>query len=526
MDRDLVMGRFRLGERIGSGGMGIVYRAFDERLGRDVAVKEIPAGDPDRVLREAQAAARLNHPGIATLYELGRRGSSAVLVFELVRGPTLAEVRACGAISDRDVAEIGIELCEAIAHAHAAGVVHRDVKPQNVIVCEDAAPNRRAKLMDFGIARLAGAPTLTATGEVVGTLAYMAPEQSDGLEAGPEADVYSLALTLYECWAAHNPVAGPTPAATVRRIGMPVPSLAHDRPDLDEGLVDAVDACLIADPEQRPSANDLRAALEAARAKLDASDPVPSGGQDGRAPRWPRLGVARLVAVLATSVALAAVWGPLGAPGAALVAAVLLIPAIIALPGLGPLVPPLGALLGALALAGAFPAAAAHAGRTALQRAIAGALGWCWALAVAIGLGAGQAMGIAPRAAAGWESSAGDAGSELLVVMLQPGALAGIGIFALAAAILGWVLAARQIAVAALGVLIWAALLVAALGAVADGSLGERGIVIALAGAGSVVYEQWRRGRRSSVFARAYERGMAVPHGSEGAASASAGLRA
>ena len=197
---ELLMGRFRVLERIGAGGMGTVYRAFDERLQRQVALKEIPSAEPARVLREAQAAARLNHPGIVTLYELGERDGHALLVSELVPGPTLSRLHQGGRLRDRDVAEIAADLSDALAHAHARGVIHRDVKPQNVIVRDDQGAGQRAKLMDFGIARIAGAPTLTAAGEVVGTLAYMSPEQADGSLAGPESDVYSLALTAFECW--------------------------------------------------------------------------------------------------------------------------------------------------------------------------------------------------------------------------------------------------------------------------------------------------------------------------------------
>ena len=129
------MGRFRIEERIGSGGMGTVYRAFDERLQRAVAVKEIEHAGAERVLREAQAAARLNHPAIVTLYELGERDGHAPAGQRAGRGRARSTALARdGAISDRDVAEIGADLCDALDHAHERGVVHRDVKPQNVIV--------------------------------------------------------------------------------------------------------------------------------------------------------------------------------------------------------------------------------------------------------------------------------------------------------------------------------------------------------------------------------------------------------
>jgi serine/threonine protein kinase len=258
----LVLDRFLIERRIGSGGFGVVYEAWDGRLERNVAVKAIESrGEAgDRVLREAQAAARLNHPGIVTLYEMGEEDGNALLVTELVEGSTLAELSAEGALSDREIGEIGADLCEALDHAHARGVVHRDVKPQNVIVDEDGEP--RAKLMDFGIARLADAAAMTAPGDVVGTLAYMSPEQAEGRAAGPEADVYSLALTLYECWSGENPNRRSTPAATARAIGARHRSLRRLRPDLPRELSHAVDASLASRPQRRPTLEQLGTAIE------------------------------------------------------------------------------------------------------------------------------------------------------------------------------------------------------------------------------------------------------------------------
>src|SRR6185369_5137711 len=224
------------------------------RLERPVAVKAIEQrGEAGRrVLREAQAAARLNHPGIVTLYEMGEEDGNALLVTELVEGSTLARLAHHGELYDREIGEIGADLCEALDHAHSRGVVHRDIKPQNVQVIEDTEV--RAKLMDFGVAHLAGDTPLTAAGDVVGTLAYMAPEQAEGKAAGPECDVYSLALTLYECWSGENPQ---------RRL----------RPDLPRELTDTVDACLAPRPNHRPSLEELGTAIEDA---LDAlADHVP-----------------------------------------------------------------------------------------------------------------------------------------------------------------------------------------------------------------------------------------------------------
>jgi serine/threonine protein kinase len=248
----LVLNRFLIERRIGSGGFGVVYEAWDGRLERSVAVKAIESGGEagQRVLREAQAAARLNHPGIVTLYELGEEDGNALLVTELVDGATLAQLCGEGALSDREIGEIGADLCEALDHAHTRSVVHRDIKPQNVLVSEDG--ERCAKLMDFGIARLTDAAALTAPGDVVGTLAYMAPEQAEGRPAGPEADVYSLALTLFECWSGENPNRRATPAATVRAIGSRPRSLRRLRPNLPRQLCDTIDACLEPRPSRRP----------------------------------------------------------------------------------------------------------------------------------------------------------------------------------------------------------------------------------------------------------------------------------
>ena len=257
----LVLNRFLIERRIGGGGFGVVYEAWDGRLERSVAVKAIEQrGEAGRrVLREAQAAARLNHPGIVTLYELGEEEGSALLVTELVEGSTLGKLAAAGELSDREIGEIGADLCEALDHAHSRGVVHRDIKPENIQVVDG---DRRAKLMDFGVARLADEAPLTALGDVVGTLAYMAPEQAEGREVGPEADVYSLGLVLYECWSGENPNRRATPAATARAIGGRFRRLHRLRPDLPRDLADTVDACLAPRPKHRPSLEELGTAIE------------------------------------------------------------------------------------------------------------------------------------------------------------------------------------------------------------------------------------------------------------------------
>jgi hypothetical protein len=267
----MVLGRYRLGRRLGAGGFGVVWLAWDEKLEREVAVKTIPLGNGSgqRVQREARAAARLNHPGIVSIYELASDDHDVYLVSELVRGRTLAELLRARALADRDVARIGMALCDALHHAHDRGVIHRDVKPGNVMVlAEPAAGAGFAKLADFGVAHVVSHDPLTRTGDVVGTLAYMAPEQAEGQPVTPASDVYALALTLYESWTGTNPVRAGGPASTARRLGRPLPSLADRRRDLPLDLCDAIDDALEVDPTRRPSPKELRSELAGAVPEL------------------------------------------------------------------------------------------------------------------------------------------------------------------------------------------------------------------------------------------------------------------
>jgi serine/threonine-protein kinase len=484
---EVVLGRFHVEQRLGSGGFGVVYRAWDTRLERDVAVKVLePDGElGDRVLREAQAAARLNHRGIATLYELGEEGGRTYLVSELVAGRTLRRLSVDGQLGDRDVGEIGADLCEALDHAHSRGVVHRDVKPQNVVVCEREA---QAKLLDFGVARMTDAASLTATGDVVGTLAYMSPEQAEGEPAGPESDVFALALTLYECWSGVNPHLRSTPAATARTIGSPLPSLGRRRRDLPRGLVETVDAALDPTPDRRPSLEELGGAIEASLGQLD---PRPRGGRRGaslrarlgpgpwegaaldtataavltgllaaafatvgwRGPAWtllllplvaalavlrPRLGYLTAALGLAAWLGLAA-----GRPGAALVLLVLTVPPLIALPdcGRGLIAPAAAPALGALGLALAYPVLAALAARWR-ERAVLAAAGAAWLAAAEVVLGRRLLLGPAVDPPPGWQESAGKSVSGLIAPLFgAPRVLATMAAAAAVAVLAGVLLA-------------------------------------------------------------------------------------
>jgi eukaryotic-like serine/threonine-protein kinase len=271
----LVLERYRLLRRLGAGAFGTVWMGHDERLDREVAVKIVPR---ERIVggrfeREARAAARLAHPGIVTLYEAAVDDDGAYLVSELVRGATLHALLDEGRLSDRDIVAIAISLCDALSHAHAQGVVHRDVKPSNILVPERPSSHvHPAKLTDFGVARVIGGDSLTRTGDVIGTAAYMAPEQAEGREAGPSADLYALALVIYEALTGVNPVQTGAAAMRARRLGAHLPPLRRQRRDLPRELGRGIDLALRPRARERGTLDELRGAL---LASLDQVEDTP-----------------------------------------------------------------------------------------------------------------------------------------------------------------------------------------------------------------------------------------------------------
>jgi hypothetical protein len=547
---EVVLDRYRLVRRLGAGGFGVVWLAHDERLDRAVAVKRIVMHDEAtaaRAEREAIAAARLSHPGIVALYEAGRDDEAVYLVSELVRGRTLAQLIQEGELSDRDVLRLGIALCDALAHAHGRGVIHRDVKPGNVIVPDRPQEGAGvAKLTDFGIARMVGDDALTLTGDVVGTLAYMAPEQAEGRAVDAGADLYALALVLYEALSGVNPVRGRGAASTARRVGARLPALGRLRRDLDPELCAALDRALLPRAEQRGTLRDLRAALAEALPGADddhgtiAGSPLEGIGRTA-VPRPPVRPRARAVAGLGAGVLVAAglAWlGPeppvaplgggalaavavaalprlgwlgaaaglgawllsatagLGGVAALLAAAVL--PTVLLLRGAPALwSAPAGAgALGAAGLAGAWPALAGQAARP-WHRAALGVLGFWWlALAEALTghrLALGPAPGSAPRAA--WEASAGDALQHAVWPVLTGGALAIGALWAAAAVLLPVLVRGRAFALDLVGATAWAAGLGSATQAIAaaltwphppGATLSMRGLVAGAVAAGGL----------------------------------------
>lgn len=526
----LVLDRYRLHRPLGSGGFATVWLARDERLERDVAVKVLPR---ERIVggrfeREARAAARLAHPGVVTLYEASVDDDGAYLVSELVRGPTLDQLLESGRLSDQDVVMIGMALCDALMHAHAQGVVHRDVKPSNVLVPDrPSTPAGMAKLTDFGVARVIGGDSLTRTGDVVGTAAYMAPEQAEGREAGVAADLYSLALVIYEALTGVNPVRTSSADRRARRLAIHLPPLRRQRRDLPRELGQGIDLALRPRPRERGSVAELRRALEVAVGQMDDTPGVVTSSWAGfeareaesrpdaratgstiaddpeaRRARWPARAAAAAAAAVLAWWASAHLLSP--SPVAPAAGALLASIAVVALPGIGWLAlitaiagvlvaqgRPGGALaivlvgllpvalalreptrwplalaapaLGALGLAGAWPAIAGRA-RTAWHRAALAVTGWVWLALASATVGSDlytRRPGGAPPSSA-WSLSLSETTHHVLAPLLSTGMLAGAAVWGTAAVLLPWVRSRRSPALDVVLVTAWAATTVSA----------------------------------------------------------------
>ncbi|MFJ8058017.1 serine/threonine-protein kinase [Streptomyces sp. NPDC096142] len=280
--RRVVDGRFELESRLGGGGMGTVWRAQDLLLHRYVAVKEVRPPDIDlaeydpaaaemlrqRVLREARALARVEHPNVVTIHHIvdGGPGTYPWLVMELVQGGSLADRLARGPMSPAEAAQLGIGVLDALNAAHQAGVQHRDVKPANVLLRTDGRP----VLTDFGIAAIRDATALTATGSIIGTPDYMAPERVSGQSGGPAADLWSLAMMLYVAVEGHHPLQRATTLATLAAVlqeDVPPPTRAGS-------LTPVLSLALVRDPEARPDAGTVGRMLAAAAARPEGRHPA------------------------------------------------------------------------------------------------------------------------------------------------------------------------------------------------------------------------------------------------------------
>jgi serine/threonine-protein kinase len=329
------IGSYRVEKRLGQGGMGEVFLARDERLGRRVAIKRIRHGTEfdrrsERFRREARAAALLSHPAVVHVYDLIEDGSDLAIVMEYVEGRTLAGLMAAGLPEPTLVVRLGREIAEGLAAAHAAGLVHRDLKAENVIVTAEG----HAKILDFGLARpvvLNEGDELTTHGAVLGTYHSMSPEQASGAEVDARSDLFSLGVLLYEMLTGRSPFRGANSLDTLRRvITHHPPPVSALRPDLPRGLSDLIERLLAKDREARPqSAAEVARSLDeiAASPALAAWKGTPPRGEQwseaatsatlvalppakessALAPRYRRWHLAVAVALLA-AVALAAVY--------------------------------------------------------------------------------------------------------------------------------------------------------------------------------------------------------------------------
>lgn len=277
---DLVLDRYRPLSPIGSGGSGSVWLARDERDGREIALKivsrEGKAGS--RAEREVEAAARLRHRRCLRTLDFASDEDHVYIAYEHVAGKTLRQALRDGEMDDRKAIEACVQILEALEHAHGQGVVHRDVKPANVLLVEGADVDVR--LVDFGLARFAEAETLTELGDIPGTLAYISPERLSGETATAAADVWGVGVVLWEALVGWHPFWAGSAVETARRIESGSPSLSALRPDLPDALLSAVERALASDPARRPEAGDLARELRLALEREAAHS-----GRIARAPR-------------------------------------------------------------------------------------------------------------------------------------------------------------------------------------------------------------------------------------------------
>ena len=284
------LGHYEIQSKLGAGGMGTVYQALDTRLNRTVALKVL---SPDRwegtagrgrLMREAQAASALNHPNIVTVYEIGHDAGVDFIAMERVEGRTLGEL-AVHRLTLREALPIAIQIADAMAAAHAAGIVHRDLKPGNIVVTERGL----AKILDFGIAKVRAAgdaesnatQTLTLSGQIVGTVAYMSPEQAAGQDVDWRSDIFSFGCVLYEMITGRRAFQGDSDMATLAAVLAKEPAAARQfAPGLPQGLERIVDTCLCKKRGERwESMGDVKLLLVSALADLDIAAPP------ARAPR-------------------------------------------------------------------------------------------------------------------------------------------------------------------------------------------------------------------------------------------------
>ena len=317
---ELVLDRYRPLRPIGRGGSGSVWLARDERTGLEVALKIVPREGKraSRAAREMEAASRLRHERCVRAYDFGGDSGHVYIAYEYVAGQTMREALRGGKLSDRDAIEAAAQILDALAHAHRLGIVHRDVKPSNVLVEE--GPVLSIRLLDFGLAQFDEADTLTAVGDVPGTLAYIAPERLTGGDATTASDIWAVGVLLWESLVGEHPFWGVPLPQVAAAIESGAPPLAESRSDLTPAVADAVTRALAVDPQRRPSAErlarDLRAAVTSprrdrtspARTRKAAATPKAAGAPVPLEQRLAPAGLAAITVVIGAT--LLPFWTP------------------------------------------------------------------------------------------------------------------------------------------------------------------------------------------------------------------------
>jgi hypothetical protein len=302
---ELVLGRYRPVQPLGSGGSGSVWLARDELEGDDVTLKIVAREGKAaaRAEREHEAASRLDHERCLKARDFGTDAEHSYIAYEYVPGETFRHALRAGRLNDGTTVEAGAQILDGLAHAHELGIVHRDIKPSNVLLADDDE-GVSVRLLDFGLALFDEADTLTAAGDVPGTLAYISPERLKGQTAGPEADVWAVGVLLWEALAGFHPYWTSSMLETAKRIQETPPSLGTARPDLPAPLIELVDRAMCRDARKRPSATRMAAALRSAWRSRERRRRPPKRSRTRRTA--PQLPYGRIAAI--SLAAIAAGW--------------------------------------------------------------------------------------------------------------------------------------------------------------------------------------------------------------------------